>query len=228
MPRMQTGNKGNEIRKLQEDLKALELYQGSLDGDFGPQTKKAVLAFQQRYFVDGIVDGHTRDAITKAVIAWAGRDLNILLPVPVGYQKMCDTFGHFDFEEAENGWVDIDPKWVAENIVLADLPIVGRKHVHKKILPVITSVLDEIAAKGLDGEIFCFGSWAARHIWYDPKRSLSIHAWGCAFDVNWPTNPPGRVGDLHPGIVAAFERHGFQWGGRFTSKRDDMHFEYFK
>lgn len=43
----QYGSRGNEVRKLQTKLKELGFYNGSIDGIFGNNTKKAVIAFQK-------------------------------------------------------------------------------------------------------------------------------------------------------------------------------------
>lgn len=45
---MKRGDKGGDVRKMQERLQALGHYDGALDGDFGPATEQAVRAFQQR------------------------------------------------------------------------------------------------------------------------------------------------------------------------------------
>ena len=43
----QYGSRGNEVRKLQTKLKELGFYNGSIDGIFGNNTKKAVISFQK-------------------------------------------------------------------------------------------------------------------------------------------------------------------------------------
>ena len=64
----------------------------------------------------------------------------------------------------------------------------------------------------------------------------SMHAWGAAIDLNtrysdywrWARPAQGMAGyrnRIPPEVVAAFERHGFVWGGRW-SHFDTMHFEY--
>jgi len=64
----------------------------------------------------------------------------------------------------------------------------------------------------------------------------SMHAWGAAIDINpaysdywlWRHTTgglPPYVNRIPPEIVAAFERHGFIWGGRWAHF-DTMHFEY--
>jgi len=64
----------------------------------------------------------------------------------------------------------------------------------------------------------------------------SMHSWGAAIDINaahadywlWHRSEASEAGPLKwipPEIVAAFERHGFIWGGKW-SHYDTMHFEY--
>ena len=64
----------------------------------------------------------------------------------------------------------------------------------------------------------------------------SMHSWGAAIDINaahadywlWHRSGASEAGPLKwipPEIFAAFERHGFIWGGKW-SHYDTMHFEY--
>ncbi len=67
--------------------------------------------------------------------------------------------------------------------------------------------------------------------------NMSVHSFGAAIDLNtefadywvWAGGKPGKVpryANRYPlAIVAAFERHGFIWGGRWYHY-DTMHFEY--
>lgn len=74
------------------------------------------------------------------------------------------------------------------------------------------------------------------------KSALSAHALGRAVDINPRQNPyicgdvtlpPGAIYDVDaPGtllaedvVVRAFERRGWEWGGRWTSLLDYHHFE---
>ena len=60
--------------------------------------------------------------------------------------------------------------------------------------------------------------------------TLSNHAWGTAFDVNYRWNQLGHVPALKGEIGSVRElvprahQLGFYWGGHF-SRRDGMHFE---
>ena len=57
----QLGSRGQEVRAVQQKLKSLGFYGGSVDGVFGAQTKKAVVAFQKRVGItaDGIAGPKT-------------------------------------------------------------------------------------------------------------------------------------------------------------------------
>jgi hypothetical protein len=58
----------------------------------------------------------------------------------------------------------------------------------------------------------------------------SNHSFGTAFDINSDFNPQGKTPPAvgKPGsvreLVPIFEKHGFRWGGEFTTP-DGMHFE---
>jgi len=217
------GSRGEPVRRLQENLKALGFYPHLVDGEFGWRTRDAVFAFQERYFCDGIVDEKTECAVTEAVAAWANRDENILLPVPHGLAEVEKQFGHIEFEDTEGGYVRIVNNF-ADYISEFNFPVVGRQLLHQKLEPVLTSVLVEIEKRGLDRDILQFGSWCPRHKFHDPRWGLSLHSYGVAVDINQATNQPGTRGNLHPGIVDVFERHGWKWGGRWRIL-DPMHFQ---
>lgn len=55
------GSTGNEVTQIQQKLQALGYYNGSVDGVFGSETKKAVIAFQKNCGLtpDGIVGNKT-------------------------------------------------------------------------------------------------------------------------------------------------------------------------
>ena len=59
------GSRGEEVRKIQERLKAWGYYNGNVDGIFGPQTEEAVRYFQSKngLQVDGIAGPATLAAI---------------------------------------------------------------------------------------------------------------------------------------------------------------------
>ena len=65
---LKLGSTGQEVKDLQQRLKALGFYTGSVDGDFGVGTENAVKAFQKQYglTVDGKVGTQTMAKLTAA------------------------------------------------------------------------------------------------------------------------------------------------------------------
>jgi len=64
------GSKGDEVRKIQERLKALGFYKGPIDGEFGGGSEAAVKAFQnnKKLTVDGVVGPITWKALFEEEI----------------------------------------------------------------------------------------------------------------------------------------------------------------
>lgn len=100
------------------------------------------------------------------------------------------------------------------------------------------AALTEIAALSIDWRP-AFKDAAGSFLWRKiaGTNRLSAHSFGIAFDLNaqlggywrWSGRPEGAAGpyDNHIplGIVTAFERRGFIWGGKWHHF-DGMHFEY--
>lgn len=55
-------------------------------------------------------------------------------------------------------------------------------------------------------------------------RSMSLHSWGVAIDVNAAWNRMGAKPTLSASFVKCFKDAGFDWGGDWSSP-DGMHFE---
>jgi len=153
-------------------------------------------------------------------------------------QKVKEIFGDFSYTEGENGRINIDPAWVKENLVTVEIPQLanvtttgGRVTFHKLAAHQLKNAFDEVERKGLVKAIITWnGSWVARHIVWNPKKALSPHSWGIAFDINVEWNSygakpasEGAYGTVIP-LVPIFEAHGFCWGGSWK-KPDGMHFE---
>ena len=72
--RLQEGSTGLAVTKLQQRLKTLKFYTGAVDGQFGANTKAAVIKFQQNQAVkyndvtvDGVVGYITESAIQRDI-----------------------------------------------------------------------------------------------------------------------------------------------------------------
>lgn len=65
---LKLGSQGQDVRNVQQKLKALGFYKGNVDGDFGEATEKAVKAFQKQYglTVDGKVGSATMAKLASA------------------------------------------------------------------------------------------------------------------------------------------------------------------
>jgi hypothetical protein len=155
---------------------------------------------------------------------------------PVPYQaeltgdhgRTVEAFEPFTFvPAAQRGWLRIDPAWVARNITRAHVPLLGEVVCHRLMVPQLHAALAEVSERGLAGLIDpddYGGCFAPRHIGRNPHSSLSMHAWGLAVDFNVHTNLMGEPPRMDPRIIEIFERHGFNWGGRWRTP-DGMHFE---
>ena len=177
-----------------------------------------------------VADDADPDAVMAEVQELVGGEASVLREPEVQRQAAPGTVGattleSFTYQSVGDGTIRIDPAWVARHIVTVDLPILGRVTCHRAIIDQMAAALAEIQAAGLADQIYQFsGCWVPRHILWDPSRGISQHAWGLAFDINVPTNGYGATPQMHPGVVEAFRRWGFKWGGDFSTP-DGMHFE---
>ncbi|MEA2486496.1 MAG: hypothetical protein QOF16_150, partial [Actinomycetota bacterium] len=138
------------------------------------------------------------------------------------------TFGEFAARVAFGGQIDIDPRWLARNIVHARVPLLGTVECHRLLIPQLRRALREIRADGLAYQIDPAefgGCFSPRFISSDPRSRLSHHAWGAAVDLNTAENRFGARPTMPRGIVQIMERNGFTWGGRWLVP-DGMHFEW--
>ena len=224
MSHLMRGVSGEEVEKLQRKLAQLGYYLGKPDGIFGTKVHEAVSKFQSVYFVDGIVNKVTEEAIDNAVQAWSKTKMTRSVPVPHGIAAIEDQFGKILFDEGQAGQVTIKNDFV-QRVKLHDFPIVGRQYCHEKLVAVLEETLVAVEARGLDREIYQFGTWSPRHKMHDPTRGLSTHSWAIALDINWATNPVGSKGALSKALVATFTGFGWEWGGAWPVS-DPMHFQY--
>lgn len=140
------------------------------------------------------------------------------------------AFGAIRYQPGPEGSVVPEEAWVRRNITTRSVPILGKVTCNRLMFRQLTEALKEIQSAGLASKIDVAdfhhqgGCYVPRFIDRNPHGSLSRHAWGLAIDINVATNPEGGASTQDPGVVAAFERWGFRWGGRWNSP-DAMHFE---
>ena len=99
--------------------------------------------------------------------------------------------------------------------------------VRVEILELVRLLCDETERLGYNLKAgWCWG-YACRKI--RGSSSWSNHAWGLAVDLNAPENPMGpRTGKIrrYPKVIALWKSFGFRWGGDYSGRADDMHFEF--
>lgn len=137
------------------------------------------------------------------------------------------AFGTFSYRYFADGTIAPDPAWVAANIRTETVPILGPVTCHRLMFPQLRGALTEVVDKGLGGTIHkdeYGGCYVPRFIERDPSRSISLHTWGIAIDLNVPGNQRGTSGEMDRRVVAIFKKWGFAWGGDW-SYTDPMHFE---
>jgi hypothetical protein len=137
------------------------------------------------------------------------------------------AFGIYRYQPGTAGSVIPDASWVRRNITTKSVPILGMVTCNRLMFPQLIGALEQIRAAGLASKIDVAdfgGCYNPRYVDRDPHRGLSRHAWGLALDINGTANPEGAPSRQDPGLVAAFERWGFRWGGRWNPP-DAMHFE---
>jgi D-alanyl-D-alanine carboxypeptidase-like protein len=139
----------------------------------------------------------------------------------------ASAFGAFSYRYFKDGTIEPDAAWVARSIVTESVPILGAVTCHRLMFPQLRGALQEVVAKGLAHEILPSeygGCYVPRFIERNPSRSISLHTWGIAIDLNVAQNPVHTRGHMDPRIVAIFKSWGFRWGGDWSDP-DPMHFE---
>ncbi len=153
--------------------------------------------------------------------------------------KVQGSYGQFYYRDLSGGRIEIDPNWVANNIVTITLPGLNQKvQVHKKaadkFIQAFTYIKNGTAVVNgkrvpLVSLIYSMdGTFVPRHVNWKSSRGLSNHSWGIAIDIN----AQGHFGYINsatnpndPNLILwekAFKPAGFSWGNAYS---DSMHFE---
>jgi hypothetical protein len=244
------------VRRWQSFLLGQRLLVDSgVDGVYGPRTTQATLAFQRREKLeaDGVVG-----PLTFAAALRLGFDPGIEDPLggtsgadwppPPAFAPLISNlqrkqvFGEFRFERIAPGKDDIRilGGWEGQNIQSVTLPQLqgvkgapasGRVRFHKKVIEQTRQLFAAWEANGLHKLILTWeGRFVPRYV-RGSDTTLSNHAWGTAFDVNYEWNKlgalpalRGRRGSVRE-LVQLANEFGFYWGGHFRGRADGMHFE---
>lgn len=137
-------------------------------------------------------------------------------------------FGEFAYRPPEGSVdeFDQDPAWRADNLVDADIPLLGRVRCHRAIVDALAGAMADLEAQGL-GHVIAPGGYDGCHNARTTRSGagLSRHAWGVAVDLNYGENPTGVESEQDPRLLEVMERWGFGWGGLWLV-RDPAHFEF--
>lgn len=168
-------------------------------------------------------------ALTDGILARIHAGENVV-PDPsegpiLSFAEIKEIFGEFTFKPRTGLFVTVHPRWVDENIVEVDLPLLGLLKCNRRLLPQLIGAMRELQSRGLSGLVRSGdGCWSPR-MQVGNSYALSRHAYGIAVDINAATNRYGERPRQDPRLVEVMERWGFTWGGRWLVP-DGMHFEF--
>lgn len=210
-------------------------------GIFDAATDKTTRAWQIKKGLDpdGVVGPKTWAAsgVISQTNTWYPPKPNFGSPTN---QQRTQMFGSFAYKRKNSTDIVITDDWAQKNIVKIKIPqLVGVSGapkdgvilVHKRAADPIRAFFQEVEDKGLKDRIISWaGSFYPRFI-RGSQSTLSNHSWGTAFDINAPENwlgakpaALGKRGCLLE-LVPIANKHGFYWGGHYSSRLDGMHFE---
>jgi hypothetical protein len=251
---LRRGSEGDDVRRWQRFLIGQGMLASAADGTFGPVTERATKAFQGRAKIDR--DGMV-GPMTLAAALQRGFDLGFTdphggedgsdwpprpdFPPLVANVDRARVFGEFRYEPVGpdtddirilDGWqkTNMAPVVLSQLVGVKGAPDAGRIFVHRLVVDQVRGLFQAWEAAGLvDGLLTWEGSFAPRFV-RGSRTTVSNHAWGTAFDVNFPWNRLGAVPALRGekgsvrDLVPIAHELGFYWGGHF-SRCDGMHFE---
>ena len=150
------------------------------------------------------------------------------IPLVLSTVAVKERFGEFAFRLVlDQREVVVDPAFVDANIVEERMPVIGTVRCHRLIMDDLRAAVDELVAAGYEEWLSprrYAGCYHPRRIGFG-RETLSRHTWGIAIDLNVDVALPG-LGPVAPDeVVAIMGRHGFRWGGDFTTP-DNHHFEW--
>lgn len=253
------GSKGPEVGAIQRFLTGRKFYTGAIDERFGPRTGDAVAGYQKSkgLVADRIVGNVTLGAMladglvlmpTPDTAPPQGSPYPPGFPArPAGVDPLTPSqadavFGRFSYVAAPTSGnpegIRITDGWEDRNIVVVVIPQLvtagvhstGRASMHRLVVPQTLALWQAWEDAGLLHLVRSWeGMWVARFI-RGSRKTLSNHAKGSAFDINYTGNElgstPAAVGKLNSvrELVPLAVHFGFYWGGWF-SRADGMHFE---
>lgn len=139
-----------------------------------------------------------------------------------------EHFGEFAYRPTGNGRFQIDPGWVAENIVEVNIPLLGTTKCHRVMAEILIGIMQDLVdndlAEVIDRSAYA-GCWNARYI--AGSARLSRHSFGAAADINIFNPTDGGPGSpVHPELLERIYAAGLT-SGHVWANADPGHFEFF-
>lgn len=250
LPVLKRGATGEVVERWQQFLIGHGFPELVADGKFGKATEDATKQYQlsKGLVGDGTVGGKTYAKALEDGFDGVQYDEDFppkpAFPPVVSLSERQQLFGKFDYVSAPTPsnpeHIKILGNWIQENIVAVGLPGFqpisgapsnGKMEFHRFAVPQLQGLWSVWQAKDLLKLVLTFdGSFVPRFI-RGSRTTLSNHAFGSAFDINYQWNKlahtPALVGQKGSVrlLVAIANDYGFYWGGHFNSRKDGMHFE---
>ena len=256
LPALQIGSRGNLVVAWQNFLIGQRVASGEPDGVFGEKTAAATRVFQEKVGLepDGVVG---RQTLQKAMARGfelmeepAPDNTGSNFPLRPSFSPLVSNarrqavFGTYAYVHAPTAnnreRIQILGSWKQDNIVSVPIPQLKKTGIgrnapstmlfHKLAAAQLQALWEAWEKAGLLKQVLTFeGAFVARFI-RGSTSTLSNHAFGSAFDINYRWNKlgarPALVGETGAvrELVPIAHEHGFYWGGHFN-RRDGMHFE---
>lgn len=130
---------------------------------------------------------------------------------------------------ASRGWGSGWPNCQTSKMVKVVSDAGHHVNVRREIGQLVATLFQIQVTRGYDpnpGTLLQTWGFACRAI--ANTRTASNHSWGLAIDNRATENPYSTTfkSTIPPKVVNDWEVCGFYWGGRYTNKKDTMHFEY--
>ena len=136
-------------------------------------------------------------------------------------------YGEFSYRPAGGGAIEIDPAWVASNILHEHIPLLGGITCHRDYVAMLREVMTTLEVQGhtdvIDRSAYK-GCWNPRFI--RGRADLSHHAWGVAADINFGNDLDGPGSPTDPRLIEAMAALGILSGHTWTDPGPG-HFEWF-
>lgn len=252
MKLLKLGVVNSDVKKWQYFLTGQNLYSGIISNNFDLVTQLATIEFQKKYNLnpDGIVGNITAGVAMQlgfgVISDIRGDKTGENFPDKPNFSPLVSNserellFGKLTYkskplpDNKEN--IEITNNWDKDNIVKISVPQLKRikgtdtVYFHKKAASQLIKLWNDWENAGLLHYVLTWeGAYHARFV-RGSKKTLSNHAFGTAFDINYSWNKLGAVPALvgQKGcvreLVKIANENGFYWGGHF-SRKDGMHFE---